>query len=289
MTDQLESDAMNRTLDQCEASLDYRFRDRQLLTLCLTHASIARTRLESNERLEFLGDAIMGAVVCEQLFELYPSKAEGDLTRVKSVIVSRATCAKISSDLGLHYCVQLGKGLTDPERLPASIMAAVFESIVAGVYLDGGFDAARILVRRLMAPEIERTVETSHGKNYKSLLQQLVQKNNRGTPVYQVLDETGPDHSKCFLVAVLVNGDSYAPAWGPNKKEAEQRAAENALCQLQGQVPPFVSSATRPVVAAGPADVSVAVTDPAPPSTSEPIVEDEPFGEMPPERACEQA
>lgn len=289
MTDQPESDAMSRTLDHCEASLEYRFRDRQLLTLCLTHASIARTRLESNERLEFLGDAIMGAVVCEQLFELYPTKTEGDLTRVKSVIVSRATCAKISSDLGLHYCVQLGKGLADPNQLPASIMAAVFESIVAGVYLDGGFDAARILVRRLMAPEIERTVETSHGKNYKSLLQQLVQKNNRGTPVYQVLDEKGPDHSKCFLVAVLVNGDSYASAWGPNKKEAEQRAAENALCQLQGQEPPFVSSAALPVVATSPTDASVAVAEPMPSVESEPVVDEEPFGEMPPEPVCTQA
>ncbi len=291
MTDLPESDAMSQTLDHCEASLEYRFRDRQLLALCLTHASIARTRLESNERLEFLGDAIMGAVVCEQLFELYPSKTEGDLTRVKSVIVSRTTCAKISSDLGLHYCVQLGKGLADPDNLPASIMAAVFESIVAGVYLDGGFDAARVLVRRLMAPEIERTVETSHGKNYKSLLQQLVQKNNRGTPVYQVLDEKGPDHSKCFLVAVLVNGDSYAPAWGPNKKEAEQRAAENALCQLQGQEPPFASSTVLPTDAALSAIESVAVVESmlaaqsVPVVTLEPVAEEEPFGEMPTESA----
>ncbi len=289
MTDQPESDAMSQTLGHCEASLEYRFRDRQLLTLCLTHASIARTRLESNERLEFLGDAIMGAVVCEQLFELYPNKTEGDLTRVKSVIVSRTTCAKISSDLGLHYCVQLGKGLADPDNLPASIMAAVFESIVAGVYLDGGFDAARVLVRRLMAPEIERTVETSHGKNYKSLLQQLVQKNNRGTPVYQVLDEKGPDHSKCFLVAVLVGGDPYAPAWGPNKKEAEQRAAENALCQLQGQEPPFVSSTVLPIDAALSAVEPVAGVESmlsaqsVPVVTLEPVAEKEPFGEMPTE------
>ena len=291
MTDQTESDELSRTLNQCEASLDYRFANRQLLALCLTHASIARTRLESNERLEFLGDAIMGAVVCEQLFELYPSKTEGDLTRVKSVIVSRTTCAKISADLGLHRCVQLGKGLANPDRLPASIMAAVFESIVAGVYLDGGFDAARILVRRLMAPEIERTVETSHGKNHKSLLQQLVQKGNRGTPVYQLLDEKGPDHSKCFLIAVLVGSDSYAAAWGPNKKEAEQRAADNALCQLQGLEPPYAIFSLKSDVAA-PLTVEAALevepipcVSPEPTSTPEPVIEDEPFGEMPTELA----
>jgi ribonuclease-3 len=241
MTDQTELDELRPTLEACESALDYRFRDRSLLFLCLTHASIARTRLESNERLEFLGDAIMGAVVCEQLFELYPEKTEGDLTRVKSVIVSRTTCAKLSADLGLDRCVQLGKGLADHETIPASIMAAVFESLVAGVYLDGGYDAARVLVRRLMAPEIERTVETSHGKNYKSLLQQLVQKNNRATPVYQLLDEKGPDHSKCFQVSVQVGTDSFAAAWGPNKKEAEQRAAQNAWCLLQGQPAPFDS------------------------------------------------
>lgn len=246
MTEQQDLDGLSETLATCEAALDYHFRDRQLLFLCLTHASIARTRLESNERLEFLGDAIMGAIVCEQLFELYPDKTEGELTRIKSVIVSRTTCSKLSADMGLDRCVQLGKGLADHDTIPASILAAVFESLVAGVYLDGGYDAARILVRRLMAPEIERTVETSHGKNYKSLLQQLVQKNNRATPVYQLLDEKGPDHSKCFQVAVLVGTDSFAAAWGPNKKEAEQRAAQNAWCQLQGQDAPFVFDDSSP-------------------------------------------
>ncbi|MCX7393379.1 MAG: ribonuclease III [Planctomycetales bacterium] len=234
MAESIENPERDKVLRVCEESLGYRFRDRGLLFLCLTHASIARTRLESNERLEFLGDAIMGAVVCEQLFELYPDKAEGDLTIIKSVIVGRMTCARLSTELGLDQCLQLGKGLSENDTVPASIMAAVFESLVAGVYLDGGFDAARVFVRRLMAPEIERTVETSYGKNYKSLLQQLVQKNNRATPVYQLVDEKGPDHSKCFQVAVVVGSEAFAAAWGPNKKEAEQRAAENAWRQLSG-------------------------------------------------------
>ena len=113
-------------------------------------------------------------------------------------------------------------------------MAAVFESLVAGVYLDGGFDAVSKLVRRVVIPEIERTVETSHGKNYKSLLQQLAQKSNRGIPIYDLLDEKGPDHSKCFKISVRIGTDSFAAAWGPNKKEAEQCAAQNAWCQIQG-------------------------------------------------------
>lgn len=238
MAEQPEPADLGETLGACELALQYKFRDRDLLLRCLTHASLARIRLDSNERLEFLGDAILGAIVCELLFAKYPDKTEGELTRVKSVVVSRTSCAKISSDLGLDRCLQLGKGLADHETIPLSIMAAVFESLVAGVYLDGGFAAVSGLIRRVMIPEIERTVETSHGKNYKSLLQQLAQKSGRGVPNYELLDEKGPDHSKCFKIAVRIGGDSFAAAWGPNKKEAEQRAAENAWCQLQGQQPP---------------------------------------------------
>lgn len=241
MADQPAPVDLCETLLLCEQALHYRFQDQELLLRCLTHASIARIRLDSNERLEFLGDAIMGAIVCDQLFTMYPEKTEGELTRIKSVVVSRTSCAKISTDLGLDQFLQLGKGLADNEVIPLSIMAAVFESLVAGVYLDGGFDAVSELVRRVMVPEIERTVETSHGKNYKSLLQQLAQKSNRGMPSYDLMDEKGPDHSKCFKIAVRIGSDSFPAAWGPNKKEAEQRAAENAWCQIQGQTPPHLA------------------------------------------------
>ena len=229
---------LGETLSFCEQSLQYQFHDQALLLRCLTHASVAKIRLDSNERLEFLGDAIMGAIVCDQLFSMYPDSTEGELTRVKSVVVSRTSCAKISADLGLDRCLQLGKGLSDHDTIPSSIMAAVFESLVAGVYLDGGFDAVSKLVRRVVIPEIERTVETSHGKNYKSLLQQLAQKSNRGIPIYDLLDEKGPDHSKCFKISVRIGTDSFAAAWGPNKKEAEQCAAQNAWCQIQGHDAP---------------------------------------------------
>lgn len=238
MADQPETTELSDIFSYCEQALQYSFHDRELLLRCLTHASIARIRLDSNERLEFLGDAILGAIVCEQLFTMYPDKTEGELTRVKSVVVSRTSCAKISADLGLQRCLLLGKGLADHESIPLSIMAAVFESLVAGVYLDGGFEEVSKLVRRVMIPEIERTVETSHGKNYKSLLQQLAQKSCRGMPIYELLDEKGPDHSKCFKIAVRIGSDTFCPTWGPNKKEAEQRAAENAWCQIQGQDAP---------------------------------------------------
>jgi len=235
------SPRLSEILAACEQVLEYQFRDRSLLERCLTHSSIARTRLDSNERLEFLGDAILGTVVCELLFHRFPEKTEGELTRIKSVVVSRTTCAKLSNDLRLGEFLQLGKGLSDFEKIPSSIQAAVFESIVAGLFLDGGMDVVRPFLIRLIDPEIDRTVESAHGRNYKSLLQQLVQKNQRGTPLYQLLDECGPDHSKCFKIAAVVGIDAYPAAWGPNKKEAEQRAAENAWCLLQGEPPPFVA------------------------------------------------
>lgn len=239
MSEVLSSSALEENLSACERALNYQFQDRALLLRCLTHSSIARTRLDSNERLEFLGDAILGTVVCELLFRRFPEKTEGELTRIKSVVVSRTTCAKLSSDLRLGDFLRLGKGLSDFEKIPPSVQAAVFESIVAGLYLDGGMEVVKPFLIQLIEPEIERTVESSHGRNYKSLLQQLVQKNQRGTPVYQLLDECGPDHLKCFKISAVVGTDAYPAAWGPNKKEAEQRAAENAWCLIQGEPAPF--------------------------------------------------
>jgi len=228
-------------LAACEELIGYKFRDRGLLLRCLTHASISRTRLESNERLEFLGDAILGAVTCELLYHRFPEETEGELTRIKSIIVSRSTCARISEEAGLDRCLMLGKGLSVGDQVPSSVVAAVFESLVAGIYLDGGLEAVREFIHRWVEPEIERTLETRHGKNFKSLLQQMAQKSLGATPVYTLLDEKGPDHSKCFKVSATVGTETFPPAWGPNKKEAEQRAAENAWCSLQHQPPPYVA------------------------------------------------
>jgi len=227
-------------LAACETMIGYQFHDHELLKRCLTHASIARTRLDSNERLEFFGDAILGAVVCEELFHRFPEETEGELTRIKSIVVSRHTCARISEEASLDQFLMLGKGLGGGENVPTSVMAAVFESLVAGVYLDGGMEAARKFIRQWMDAEIDRVIETSHGKNYKSLLQQIAQKTMGATPAYTLIDEKGPDHAKCFKVAATVGRETYTAAWGPSKKEAEQRAAENAWHQLQGLPAPFL-------------------------------------------------
>lgn len=219
-------------LDRCEDALGHRFRDRSLLELCLTHASVARTRLASNERLEFLGDAVLGLVVCEMLFKRFPEAAEGELTRVKSVLVSRSTCAELTRKLGFEQLMFVGKGLGARDRIPTSILAAVFESLVAGVYLDGGLEAARGLIERVLDDELDRAGARDRGRNYKSVLQHLAQKRFGETPNYRLMDEQGPDHSKCFLVAAVIGETAYTAAWGASKKEAEQAAARNALADL---------------------------------------------------------
>jgi ribonuclease-3 len=235
MSRRVESDHSDEALEQCELALGYSFQNRDLLRNCLTHASGANHRLASNERLEFLGDAIMGAVVCEMLYSRFPEETEGELTRIKSIVVSRTTCAKISEALSLPKYLLLGKGLSIHENVPMSVAAAVFESLIAGIYLDGGLAPAQQLLQRVMGPEIELAGGLEHGKNYKSLLQQYAQKMFGATPVYRLLDEKGPDHSKCFKVAALIGQQAYHPAWGANKKAAEQRAAQNALYELEGK------------------------------------------------------
>ncbi len=235
------SDAQLAELERCERRIGYVFSDKALLSAALTHASGAQHRLASNERLEFLGDAILGAVVCELLFVQYPDYLEGDLTKIKSVVVSRQTCAKISEALGLQEFLILGKGMATHPNVPPSLLADVFESLAAAIYLDGGDTAVREFIQRYIGPEIELAAAGELGGNYKSLLQQLAQRENGSTPTYQLLDEKGPDHSKCFKISAQIGGTQYHGAWGRNKKEAEQRAARNALAELNGESVPFPS------------------------------------------------
>ncbi|MBX7166355.1 MAG: ribonuclease III [Pirellulales bacterium] len=239
MNQREESTTAADPLESCEQRIGYVFRNRTLLRAALTHASGAQHRLASNERLEFLGDAILGAIVCEFLYRQYPDYLEGDLTRVKSVVVSRQTCAKISQHLGMAEFLILGKGMTTHPSVPPSLLADVFESLVAAVYLDGGEAAVREFLLRHVGPEIEAAAGGDHGGNYKSLLQQIAQREYGTTPTYSLLDEKGPDHSKCFKVSAQIGRNRYHPAWGRNKKEAEQRAARNALSELSGEPVPF--------------------------------------------------
>lgn len=220
------------TVDKCEALLQYQFKDTSLLSKALTHASVAQIRLDSNERMEFLGDAILGMVVCHHLYAKYPDLLEGDMTKIKSLVVSRAVCAEVAVEMGLADLLFLGKGMARQASLPHSVAAAVFESIIGALYLDGGLRRARTFIVRHIGPRIAAAMEDDHQNNFKSLLQQNAQRRWRGTPEYHILDEKGPDHSKCFEVAVVISGRHFSSAWGISKKLAEQQAARRALVEL---------------------------------------------------------
>jgi len=220
------------TVEQCQELVGHRFSDPGLLELALTHASVAPVRLESNERLEFLGDAILGLIVCHDLYDRRSDLLEGELTKIKSAVVSRQTCAEIAEATGICELLRLGKGMPKPDGLPQSVAAAVFESIIGAIYLDGGLEPARRFVLSHLRQRIEQAMTDAHQRNYKSILQQYSQHAWGRTPSYLILDEKGPDHSKCFEIAVSIDGRHFRSAWGNNKKEAEQEAARRALDEL---------------------------------------------------------
>jgi len=217
---------------KAEQILGYTFSDPDLLKEALTHASVADHRLNSNERMEFLGDAVLDLIVCEALYRRFPEYLEGELTKIKSAVVSRRTCADVSQETGLIDLLIIGKGISNREVMPHSLAAAVYESLVAAIYLDGGFEVVKQYVLRTMTPKIESIASHAHLHNYKAVLQQHAQKVLGATPIYELLDEKGPDHSKCFEVCVTIDGHRYSGAWGPNKKMAEQKAALLALEEM---------------------------------------------------------
>ncbi|MEM7810300.1 MAG: ribonuclease III [Planctomycetota bacterium] len=225
----------DRAARLAEASriLGHSFADEGLLAHSLTHASAAATRGGSNERLEFLGDAVLGMIASDVLYERFPDDAEGALTRWKSAVVSRSTCGRIGRELGLEACLRVGKGVAVDDELPESLVSAAFEAVVAALYLDGGLDAARRFLEPLIREELDRMIEDEGGHNAKSDLQHLAQVRFGETPTYRLLGEKGPDHDKLFEVVAVIGDRTFPSAWGPNKKEAEQAAAKNALGQLE--------------------------------------------------------
>ena len=215
--------------DKAQEILGYAFNDIDLLDLALRHASISESRLDSNERLEFLGDAILGMIVCERIFMRFPTYLEGEMTKIKSLAVSRKICAKIAIQLGLDQLIIVGKGMQTQSKLPQSLAAAVLESIIAALYIDGGMQVVRDFLEPLLDPLLDEAVQSGHQHNFKSVLQQHAQRTIGASPCYRILDEKGPDHAKAFYIAVELNGNQFEPCWGKSKKAAEQQAALNAL------------------------------------------------------------
>ena len=229
---------------ELETVLGYSFRDRDLLQQALRHASWCneqpastqneKARLEDNERLEFLGDAVLDLVVGHKLMTRYPQLAEGELSVTRAQVVSETGLSEVAAALGLGQYLMLGKGEEKSGgRTKPSILADAFEAILAAVYLDGGFAAASDMVGRLLSQRIE-TVEFKGFYDFKTRLQETAQARLKSTPTYRVVSELGPDHDKRFVVAVTIGTDEWARAVGKSKKEAEQMAAAEAHFRLEG-------------------------------------------------------
>jgi ribonuclease III len=226
-------------LTTCEARIGYQFRDQVLLRRCLTHSSSAETRLDSNERLEFLGDSVLGVVICEYLFQNFPEQREGQLTQMKSWLVSRQTCARVARLLIVEDLILVGRGL---QSIPDSILSAVVEALIAGIYFDGGIDAARQFILTAFREELS-LCRPEDAENFKSQLQEITQRDMGKTPEYVIVAETGPDHAREFCILARVGDAVFESGRGKTKKEAEQQAARNAVVSLQ-----------RPAIEPEPAD-----------------------------------
>ena len=231
---------LDQLLSNCQSQMGYTFRNKEILRTALTHSSGANSACQSNERMEFLGDAVLSYVICDYLYDNLPDMLEGDMTKIKSSVVSRSTCQKICKALGLDKFLILGRGLGYSNRIPDSIFANALEAFIASVYLDGGIDEARKFILHVFQSDIEEMLLDCDAHNHKSVLQNYCQKHEGYTPEYKVLNIQGPEHRKTFNVQVRVGIKTFPPAWGVTKKEAEQRAAENALADLHGQPIPYL-------------------------------------------------
>ena len=218
-----------------EAVIGYRFRNISLLQNALTHSSYANERwhnsLLSNERLEFLGDSVLGMLVAEYLYRNFPNRPEGELTRMRADMVCETTLASAANRIGLGNHLLLGHGEEQGGgRSRDSILADAMESVIAACFLDGGLDAALQVVRTFILVEVP--VTKLHNADYKTELQELVQRKSGSTLGYRLVGSTGPDHAKVFEAAALLNGEEFSTGTGHSKKEAEQAAAHAGLATL---------------------------------------------------------
>ena len=226
-----------RTLEE---RLGYTFRDRKRLEGALYHSSYANEHrslgIHSNERLEFLGDAVLGLVTADYLFRKHPDLPEGDLTRIRAALVCEESLHEVAQSLDLGSYLKLGKGEeAGGGRQRASILADATESVFAAVYLDGGLEAARALIHRVLLDKERETDVEERRRDYKTLLQEHIQRKAGQELTYCMVREEGPDHAKTFVTEVRLNGAAIGEGSGHSKKESEQMAAKSALEKLDNQ------------------------------------------------------
>ena len=219
-----------------EENLKYSFKNKKLLINALTHSSYAneaRDRISSNERLEFLGDSVLSIIVSEYIYKKFCNLPEGELTKIRAALVCEKSLCGFSRELELGKYLRLGHGEEKGGgRERDSILADAFEAVLAAIYLDGGFEKAKAHVMRFITDELKHT-EAEVFKDYKTALQEIIQRNPEESVTYILTGESGPDHDKLFTVEVKLNSNTIGRGSGRNKKQAEQAAAKEAL-QLMG-------------------------------------------------------
>ena len=219
-----------------ERNAKVRFKRLDLLNLAFTHRSYANENpgvVDNNEKLEFLGDSVLGIVVSEYLFRSLPDKNEGDLARIKSFVVSENSLAQIARALRVDNFILIGKGEEySGGRKKKAILADCMEAIIGACYLDSGIKSARNFVLSFFVEEIDKVLENKHQKDYKTLLQEFAQKKYHSYPRYRLVKKSGPDHDRTFWIDVELNNRTFGPGKGKNKKQAEQEAASIAYAHL---------------------------------------------------------
>ena len=217
-----------------ESKIGYSFTNSALLEQAFTHRSYLNenraSRLEHNERLEFLGDAVLELVVTEYLYAKYPEKPEGELTAVRAALVNTVSISDAASQLGMNDYMLLSRGeARDTGRARGIILANAFEALIGALYLDAGYDAAKKFIADQLFHKTEDVVAKRLWQDAKSRLQELAQEKMKVTPLYQLLEQSGPDHDRVFVVGAFVGSEKIATGEGRSKQEAEQDAAQKAL------------------------------------------------------------
>lgn len=224
-------------LEDLEKKIGHVFKDKALLEKALTHSSYAYEKQadKNNELLEFLGDSVVGLAAADFFYSAYPDLTEGDLSKFKSTATSTLSLSEFARKLKLDKAILLGRGEEKSGgRKKKTIMADVFEAVIGAVYLDGGFEAAKAFISRLLSSSFKPIRREFFINNYKSALQEMFQKSNHPSPTYQTLIEKGPAHKKTFIVEVSLGDKSLAKAKGLSRKGAEQQAAQKALKKILG-------------------------------------------------------
>jgi len=234
--------ARRKELKLFEKLCHIRFKSLALLNLAFCHRSYAHesnTSVSSNERLEFLGDSVLGLIISEYLYHTLPDKNEGELAKIKSFVVSEESLSSLAQQIRVDNYILIGKGEEySGGRSKKTLLADALEAIIGAYYIDAGYEAVKKFVLGLLTPEIEKVVQDKHKKDYKSLLQEYVQKRYKTYPRYVVVEKKGPDHDRTFVIEVLINNKCYGKGLGKNKKEAEQQAAGIAYNLIIGKSNP---------------------------------------------------